>query len=200
MDYVIIYRQVLQSEIHFPNRNARSNVTVNKYKKQVQWRQNKVRELLAKGYSQKEICSTLQISQPTVSRDISLIKTEFNIEYDLSNTKTKFASDYLKAELTFDEIRKNLWEIVDNKKTKARDKIKALKQLANIAVESLELIPILEVMLRVEKLTGDLKKREKMILVMEKIFKEHENIDTRSLAFIVELLNWIYSKKFLLFD
>jgi hypothetical protein len=34
-------------------------------------------------------------------------------------------------------------------------------------------------MLRVEKLNGDLKQREKMILVMEKIFKEHWNIDTK---------------------
>ena len=44
----------------------------------------------------------------------------------------------------------------------------------------LELIPILEIIIRVEKLNEDLKKREKMILVMEKIFKEHENIDTKS--------------------
>jgi hypothetical protein len=43
--------------------------------------------------------------------------------------------------LTFDEIRKNLWEIVDNKRTKHRDKIKALKQLTNIAaIESLDII------------------------------------------------------------
>jgi hypothetical protein len=35
-------------------------------------------------------------------------------------------------------------------------------------------------MLRVEKLNEDLKQREKMILVMEKIFKEHENIDIKS--------------------
>jgi predicted transcriptional regulator len=56
----------------------RANVTANKYKKQIQWRQNKVRELLAKDYSQKEICSILRISQPTVSRDISFIKNEFN--------------------------------------------------------------------------------------------------------------------------
>ncbi len=39
------------------------------------------------------------------------------------------------TELSFDEIKKKLWEIVDNKKTKDRDKIKALKQLANITVE-----------------------------------------------------------------
>lgn len=82
--------------------------------------------------------------------------------------------------MSFDEIKKNLWQIVDDKKTKIRDKIHALKQLAGITVETLEFIPILEVMLRVEKLNEDLKKREKMILVMEKILKEHENIDIKS--------------------
>ena len=58
------------SEIRFSKRNARANVTINKYKKQIQWRQNKVRELLTRGYSQKEISSILHISQPTVSRGI----------------------------------------------------------------------------------------------------------------------------------
>jgi hypothetical protein len=52
MEY-IIYRQAPDSEIHFPKRNARANVTVNEYKKQVLWRQGKIRELLAKGYFQK---------------------------------------------------------------------------------------------------------------------------------------------------
>jgi len=86
------------------------------------------------------------------------------------------------AELTFDEIRKKLWEIVDNKKTKVRDKIKALKQLADISVESLEFIPILEVMLRVNKLNEDLKEREKKILVMEKILKEKQENDKIKLS------------------
>jgi hypothetical protein len=35
-------------------------------------------------------------------------------------------------------------------------------------------------MLRIEKLNEDLKQREKIILVMEKILREHENIDTKS--------------------
>src|SRR6185312_4509699 len=73
------------------------------------------------GYSQKEISSTLQISQTTVLRDISFIKYEFNIEYDMENTKNKFAEDYFMAELTLDEIKKKLWAIVDNKRTKDRD-------------------------------------------------------------------------------
>jgi predicted transcriptional regulator len=171
---------VLKSEIHFPKRNARSNVTVNKYKKQLQWRQNKVRELLTRRYSQKEISSTLYISQPTVSRNISFIKNNFQKEFDANNTKSKFAEDYCMAQMSFDGIKKNLWQIVDNKKTKPRDKIQALKQLADITVETLEFIPLLDIMLRVNKLNEDLKKREKMILVMEKIFKEHANIDTKS--------------------
>ena len=64
------------------------------------------------------------------------------------------------AQMSFDEVKKNLWQIVDNKKTKTRDKIQALKQLTNITIESLELIPILEVMLRVDKLNEDQEKRK----------------------------------------
>jgi L-ribulose-5-phosphate 3-epimerase UlaE len=43
------------------------------------------------------------------------------------------------AKIRFNEIKKNLREIVDNKKTKERVKIKALKQLSEITVQSLEL-------------------------------------------------------------
>jgi len=162
---------VSDSEIHFPKRNVRSNLTANKYKKQVQWRQDKVRELLAKGYSQREISSTLYISQPTVSRDISFIKNNYQKEFSLNNTKAKFAEDYFMAQMCFDEVKKKLWEIVDNKRTKDKDKILALKQLADIEVETLEFIPLLEVMLRVNKLNEDLKKREKMIWLWKRFLK-----------------------------
>jgi hypothetical protein len=30
MDYIILYRQALESESHFHKRNAKSNVTINK--------------------------------------------------------------------------------------------------------------------------------------------------------------------------
>jgi hypothetical protein len=56
------------------------------------------------------------------------------------------------AQLTIEEIRKTLRKIADNKRTKDRDKIKALQQLADIAVESLELIPNLERIHRIVKL------------------------------------------------
>jgi hypothetical protein len=86
------------------------------------------------------------------------------------------------AELSFDEIKKNLWELVDNKRTKDRDKIQALKQLANIVVEPLEFIPLLEVMLSVEKLNEDLKQREAIILEIEKILKNKQENDKTKLS------------------
>ena len=73
-----------------------------------------------------------------------------------------------------------MWKIVDNKRTKYRDKIKALKQLFDIGVELLEISPILEVlMLRAEKLNEDLNQRDKIILVMEKILKEKQEKDKK---------------------
>jgi hypothetical protein len=37
---------------------------------QIEWRRNKVQELVVKGYNQYEIGDTLKIGQPTISRDL----------------------------------------------------------------------------------------------------------------------------------
>jgi predicted transcriptional regulator len=37
----------------------------------VEWRRSKVQELASQGYNQSEISKMLQISQPTINRDIS---------------------------------------------------------------------------------------------------------------------------------
>jgi predicted transcriptional regulator len=47
-----------------------TGTTMKKCKKQIKWRQNKVQELLTRGYSQQETTSALHISPLTVSRDI----------------------------------------------------------------------------------------------------------------------------------
>ena len=66
-----------QLEERYDNRdNARAGVTLRKYRNRMVWRRNKVRELLARGYHQDEIASTLHISQPTISRDIHYIQRE----------------------------------------------------------------------------------------------------------------------------
>ena len=50
--------------------NARSGITLNKYRNQIAWRRSKVKELLTRNYAQYEIANLLHISQPTISRDI----------------------------------------------------------------------------------------------------------------------------------
>ncbi len=57
-------------------KNPRAEITHKKYRKQIDWRRNKVRELLIRGYSQYEISNTLHISQPTISRDINFVRSQ----------------------------------------------------------------------------------------------------------------------------
>ena len=62
-----------QSTIPNSSENARSGITLTKYRNQIAWRRSKVKELLTRGYVQYEIANLLYISQPTISRDISYI-------------------------------------------------------------------------------------------------------------------------------
>jgi transposase len=40
----------------------------------VEWRRNKVQELASQGYNQSEISRILQISQPTIYRDVTYLR------------------------------------------------------------------------------------------------------------------------------
>ena len=62
--------------------NPRNRITLNKYRNQIAWRRNKVKELLARGYAQYEIATILHISQPTISRDIHYIQREIRKSTD----------------------------------------------------------------------------------------------------------------------
>lgn len=45
-------------------------------RKQVEWRQSQVLTLVADGYTEREIAAKLQISQPTISRDVTILKKQ----------------------------------------------------------------------------------------------------------------------------
>ena len=62
--------------------NPRDGINLKKYRNQIAWRRNKVKELLARGYAQYEISNILHISQPTVSRDIHYIRREMQKSSD----------------------------------------------------------------------------------------------------------------------
>jgi len=52
------------------------NSSVNNNNNSLEWRRSKVLELASQGYNQSEISRILQISQPTVNRDISYIRQQ----------------------------------------------------------------------------------------------------------------------------
>ena len=51
-------------------------IASNPSKKQVDWRRNKVLELLVQGQNQYDIAEALQISQPTISRDVQYLRSK----------------------------------------------------------------------------------------------------------------------------
>ena len=95
-----------------------------KYRNQMAWRRNKVRELLARGYAQYEISNTLHISQPTISRDIHYLKKE-RLKTE-RNYGQRLFSTYESNLLGYEEVVKKLWSIVDSGKTDDKQRIKAI--------------------------------------------------------------------------
>lgn len=145
--------------------NPRANITAKKYRKNVTWRRNKVKELLFKGYDQQEIISILHVSQPTISRDVAF----------LHNQREKEISDYGKLlfENHFDivngstELLKQAWKILDNPKTDNKTRLKAMDFIKDIYDKRIELFQGLPYMVKIiEKMNGIDRK--------EKYFKDNK--------------------------
>src|SRR5215813_10560313 len=95
-----------QSDLQENSHNARSGITLKKYRNQIAWRRSKVRELLIRRYAQYEIASLLHISQPTISRDIRYIQKE--IKKSTDNYGEHLFETYRNTLLGLDEAIKNL--------------------------------------------------------------------------------------------
>jgi predicted transcriptional regulator len=117
---------------------TRAGVTLSKYRNQMAWRRNKVKELLARGYRQYDIANTLHISQPTISRDIHYIQMEMRKSAE-NYDKHRFEV-YRNNLLGLDEMIKNLWTIADSSKTNSKEKIKAIVLIGEYYRERMQLI------------------------------------------------------------
>jgi hypothetical protein len=93
-------------------------------KDKVQWRRNKVQELLVKGYNHYEIASTLQISRPTITRDIQYLSlcAKQNIKKYIDE---RLPEEYEKCLVGLTSILKEAWTISQEAVDK-REKIQAL--------------------------------------------------------------------------
>ena len=119
---------------------TRAGVTLSKYRNQMAWRRNKVKELLARGYQQYDIANTLHISQPTISRDIHYILMEMRKSAE-NYDKHRFEV-YRNNLLGLDEMIKKLWTIADSPKSDSKEKIKAIVLIGEYYRERLQLIKI----------------------------------------------------------
>jgi transcriptional antiterminator len=90
----------------------------------IQWRRDKVQELLVKGYNHYEIASALQISRPTITRDIQYLNecTKQNIKRYIDE---RLPEEYEKCLVGLNAITKEAWNTAANTEDK-REKIQAL--------------------------------------------------------------------------
>ena len=86
----------------------------------------KIRELCIRGYSQFEISSTLQISQPSVSRDLQFMRNEA-----LTKNRKELGKRLFFEQLNIidgvGELMKNLWKTIDDPRVQVKERTKAMK-------------------------------------------------------------------------
>jgi predicted transcriptional regulator len=90
----------------------------------VEWRRSKVSELSSQGYNQSEISRILQISQPTINRDITYLRQQAkeNIKRYIDE---RLPEEYEKSLVGLNAITKEAWNTAHNAEDK-REKIQAL--------------------------------------------------------------------------
>jgi len=90
----------------------------------LEWRRNKVQELASQGYNQSEISKILQISQPTINRDLTYLRQQAkgNIKKYIDE---RLPEEYEKCLVGLTAITKEAWNTAHNTQDR-REKIQAL--------------------------------------------------------------------------
>jgi predicted transcriptional regulator len=90
----------------------------------IKWRRSKVQELASQGYNQSEISKILQISQPTINRDITCLRQQAkeNIKRFIDE---RLPEEYEKCLVGLTAITKEAWNTAQSTEDK-REKIQAL--------------------------------------------------------------------------
>jgi predicted transcriptional regulator len=90
----------------------------------VVWRRNKVQELTSQGYNQSEISRILQISQPTINRDLAYLRQQAkaNIKKYIDE---RLPEEYEKCLVGLTAVLKEAWNTAANTEDR-REKIQAL--------------------------------------------------------------------------
>jgi Trp operon repressor len=148
---------------------ARKGVTYEKYQQLCGARQERVRQLMVRGYPQSLIASKLHVSQPTISRDIHLINQDHNKESKDYSTEQLGIDQYL-VRREINEHCIQLWELLDKTKSPTLF-LKIITMLTHLSERKQKMLPydmvIADLLVR-EKL---LKKKENDLLLKEKLLE-----------------------------
>jgi predicted transcriptional regulator len=85
----------------------------------LEWRTSKVSELASQGYNQSEISKILQISQPTINRDMSYLRQQAkaNIKKYIDE---RLPEEYEKCLVGLNAITREAWNTAQNTEDKKR--------------------------------------------------------------------------------
>jgi predicted transcriptional regulator len=85
----------------------------NKKGKMVDWRRNKVQQLLVRGYSQWDVAEELQIDQSTVSRDVQYLRQTAQVNLQ-KHIQQKLPEEYQRCLTGMNQVLKLSWQIANN--------------------------------------------------------------------------------------
>ncbi|CAN5388544.1 hypothetical protein BH18THE2_BH18THE2_20540 [soil metagenome] len=86
----------------------------------LEWRRSKVLELSSQGHSQPEIARILQISQPTVNRDIGYLRGQARQNLQ-KHIQDKLPEEYQNCMTGINQVLKICWEIVNKSRNMEND-------------------------------------------------------------------------------
>jgi transcriptional regulator len=95
----------------------------------LEWRRSKVLELSSQGYTQSEIAKTLQVSQPSVNRDLTYLAKQAheNLQTHIQQT---LPLEYKRCMNGINQVLKQAWQISQSSEVKKEERLAALS-LAN---------------------------------------------------------------------
>lgn len=104
----------------------------------LEWRRSKVLELASQGYNQSDISRILQISQPTISRDLHYLEEQArnNIRNHIDK---KLPFEYDKCMVALNSLQRRAWEISERSEEE-RTQVQALSLAKDCVINKLELL------------------------------------------------------------
>jgi predicted transcriptional regulator len=88
--------------------------------KQIQWRRTKVLELSSQGNTQSDIAKTLHVGEATVSRDISSLRQQAQLNLK-THINDKLPEEYQNCMVGINQVLKICWEIVNKSRNVDND-------------------------------------------------------------------------------